>query len=110
MTNNKRIINEIKRINRKKERSIENFVSAILNISLYAAITWFAIFLVGTAFYNADSLFYLKVDAFGENLMSKVPFIMLAVAIFTFGKLFVYESQKESLVRVLKKSKKRAVR
>lgn len=108
--NNKKIISEIKRISRKEDRAMENLGLTIARIMLFGVVAWFVIFSIGTAFYVADNLFYLKVDDFNAALMKKIPLAVLIACAFTFAKIFVYECQKDSLKKVMIKRKKKVVR
>lgn len=109
MKNNKRIQNEIKKINKKQEKAATGAAACIFGGTVFAGISWVVLFLVGSAFYFADNYFYIKVDNFSDDLMKGIFYVVAAICAFIAFKMYGYTKEKKSLKRVLSR-KRRVVR
>lgn len=108
--NNKKIMSEIKKINRKKNKTLKTLSVVIAGLILFSIVAWVVLFSIGTVYYNMDNLFYLKIDDFSNALMDKLQLAMLLVSTVAFGKVFVFEAQKDTLKKIIGKRNKKAVR
>lgn len=108
--NNKKIMSEIKKINRKKNKTLKTLSVVIAGLILFSIVAWVVLFSIGTVYYNMDNLFYLKIDDFSNALMDKLQLAMLLVSTVAFGKVFVFEAQKDTLKKIIGKRNEKAVR
>lgn len=108
--NNKKVMSEIKKINRKKNKTLKTLSVVIAGLILFSIVAWVVLFSIGTVYYNMDNLFYLKIDDFSNALMDKLQLAMLLASTVAFGKVFVFEAQKDTLKKIIGKRNEKAVR